>query len=515
MSEQSANNKRIAKNTLFLYFRTILVMLIALYTSRVVLNVLGVEDYGVYNVVGGLVSMFSIISGSLSSAISRFITFELGKGSSERLKVIFSTSVNIQLGIALLVLILGELIGVWFLNYKMNIPDERMIAANWVLHCSLLTFVINLISIPYNACIIAHERMKAFAYVSILEVSLKLAVVYMLLVSPFDKLSTYAVLLVAVALIVRLTYGIYCKRHFEECSYSFVYDKTMIKEMTGFAGWSFFGYSAGIFNMQGVNILINLFFGVTVNAARGVAAQVDAAVTQFVNNFLVAVNPQITKSYAAGDMSYMFMLVCRAAKYAYFLLLIFVVPLFIEADMVLTLWLKVVPEYAPLFLRLALLGSLVYLLGNPMATAVLATGKIRTYQIWMALVGSLVFPLTWIAYEFGSPVYVTYLIYFGVYLLLIFVRLYIMKGLLNFPVTLFVKLVLLRLVVVTPVAFLVPGLIVYCMDDSLERFFLCCVISILSTCLSVYVLGLEREERKIFFNKVVAVKNQLRLNRRM
>ena len=240
----SENSKRIAKNTLFLYFRTFLIMLISLYTSRVVLNVLGVEDYGIYNVVGGVVAMFTVISGSLSSAISRFITFELGKGDIGRLKRIFSTSINIQLGISLLILVLGEGIGVWFLNYEMNIPAGRMVAANWVLHCSLLSFVINLISIPYNACIIAHERMKAFAYVSVLEAFLKLAIVYMLLVSPFDKLATYAVLLVVVALLIRLTYGIYCKRQFEECTYYFVHDKGIVKEMTGFAVWNFFGNTA-------------------------------------------------------------------------------------------------------------------------------------------------------------------------------------------------------------------------------------------------------------------------------
>ena len=309
MSETSANNKRIAKNTLLLYVRTLFVMLVTLYTSRVVLNTLGVSDYGIYNVVGGVVAMFSVISVSLSSSISRFITYELGHGDFDKLKRIFSTSINIQVGISLVILVLAEVFGVWFLNTKMNIPAERMTAANWVLQCSLLSFIIGLISVPYNACIIAHERMSAFAYISILEVVLKLAVVYMLLVSPYDKLATYAVLLVVVALIVRLTYGQYCKRHFEESRYRFVHDKSLIKEMTGFAGWSFFGNGAYMLNTQGVDMLINIFFGVTFNAARGVATQVQNAVMQFVNNFTVAVNPQITKSYASGEREYMYKLV--------------------------------------------------------------------------------------------------------------------------------------------------------------------------------------------------------------
>lgn len=259
MTDTSQNNKRIAKNTLLLYIRTIFVMLVTLYTSRVILNTLGVSDFGIYNVVGGVVAMFSVISGSLSTSISRFITYELGHGDINKLKRIFSTSVNIQIGISLVVLILAEIFGVWFLNTKMNIPTDRLTAANWVLQCSLISFIINLISVPYNACIIAHERMSAFAYISILETVLKLAIVYMLLISPYDKLVTYAILLVFVSLIIRLIYGWYCNRNFSESHYKFVYDKQLIKEMTGFAGWSFFGNGAYMLNVQGIDMLINVF----------------------------------------------------------------------------------------------------------------------------------------------------------------------------------------------------------------------------------------------------------------
>lgn len=510
MSDITENNKRIAKNTLFLYFRTFLIMLISLYTSRVVLNVLGVEDYGIYNVVGGVVAMFAVISGSLSSAISRFITFELGKGDLERLKRIFSTSINIQIGISLLIIVLGEAIGGWFLNNKMNIPAERMFAANWVLHCSLLSFVVNLISIPYNACIIAHERMKAFAYVSILEASLKLVIVYMLLISPFDKLSTYAVLLVGVALLMRLTYGIYCKRQFEECTYHFAHDKGVVKEMTGFAVWNFFGNTAYIFNTQGVNILINLYFGVAVNAARGIATQVEGAVMQFVGNFTTAVNPQITKSYAGGDMQYMYRLICAGAKYGYFLLLLFVVPIVMEADMILAVWLKVVPDYAPLFLRLSMFGSLVFLLGNTMFIAASATGRIRKYQLYVTIVGCLVFPLTWAIYKLGSPVYVTYFVYIAIYLLLVFVRLHILKGLIGFPVMMFIRGVMGRLLIVTPIVFILPCLIVFNLESSWGRLVLMCVVSTLSVGISIYAFGLERIERAFVINKITSIlKNKI------
>lgn len=351
MSDTSANNKRIAKNTLMLYVRMLFTMAVSLFTSRVILQTLGVEDYGIQNVVGGVVAMFSVLSGSMSSSISRFITFELGKGEPHRLKTVFSTGVNIQLGMSLLVIVVAEAVGVWFLNCKMNIPPERMVAANWVFQCSILTFVLNLLSVPYNASIIAHEKMSAFAYISVIEVTLRLIIVYMLTVSPFDRLITYSVLLMCVGALIRFIYGYYCKRHFEECTYHFVYDKAILKSMTIFAGWNFLGNGAYMLNTQGVNILMNMYFGVAVNAARGVATQVDAALKQFVNNFTTAVNPQITKSYAQGDLKSMHKLVCRSAKFSAFLMLFFAVPIILETDTILTLWLKNPPAYASIFLK--------------------------------------------------------------------------------------------------------------------------------------------------------------------
>lgn len=283
VTDATNHNKRIAKNTLLLYFRMLFLMLVSLYTSRVVLNALGIDDFGIYNVVGGVVAMFSILSGSLSTAISRFITYELGKGNQERLKVIFSSAVTIQLGLGLIILLFAETIGLWFLNYKMNIPADRMVAANWVLQFSMLTFIINLISIPYNAAIIAHERMSAFAYIGILEAVGKLLIAYLITVSPIDRLIFYALLMAAVALIVRLTYGKYCRCYFKECKYNFTFDKVLLKEMFGFAGWNFIGAISGILRDQGGNIVINLFCGPTVNAARGIAAQANTAIQGFVS----------------------------------------------------------------------------------------------------------------------------------------------------------------------------------------------------------------------------------------
>lgn len=513
MTSQSENTKRIAKNTLILYVRTLFTMLVSLYTSRVILNTLGVSDFGISNVVGGVVGMFSVISGSLSSSISRFITFELGHGDINKLKRIFSTSVNIQIGIALIIVLLAECIGVWFVNHKLNIPAGRLVAANWVFQCSLLSFAIGLISVPYNACIIAHERMSAFAYMSILETILKLVIVYMLFISPYDKLISYAVLFVVISLVMRLIYGWYCNKHFVESHYEFIYDRPLIKEMTGFAGWSFFGNTAYMFNTQGVDMLINIFFGVTLNAAKGVASQVQNAVMQFVGNFTVAINPQITKSYASGDREYMNKLICRGARLSYYLLLIFTVPIVCEADYILYLWLKTVPEYAPIFLRLILFGTLMTLLGNTMLTAIQATGNIRRYQIWITITGCFVFPLTWIAYKLGFPPETTYIIYIIIYFLLNFIRVYIAKGLMDFPVRLYLFDVIFRVVIVSIVAFIFPLLVIRYLEPGFLRLCISCIVGLISSLLTINILGLEHVEREIIYKKVSHLLSKLKISK--
>lgn len=496
MTESSVNNKRIAKNTILLYIRTILIMLITLYTSRVILNALGVVDYGIYNVVGGVVAMFSLLSGSIANAISRFITFELGKGDLSKLNVIFCTSVNIQIGMSVCVFILGSVIGGWFLNTHMNIPPNRLIAANWVLFSSLFMFCINLISIPYNACIIAHEHMNAFAYVSILEASLKLLVCYFILVSPYDKLITYVILLVIVSILIRYIYGLYCSKHFQECNYRFVYDSSLLKKMGSFAGWQFLPNGCWLFNTQGVNILINIFFGVTFNAARGIATQVDGAIQQFVNNFLTAINPQITKTYAAGNLDEMFKLVCRGAKFSYFLLMIIAIPIMIETEYILKIWLVNVPDYTVLFFRLSIIGSMLNMLGGTTLTACFATGNIKQYCIWITLTGFLVFPLTWVAFKCGLPVESTYIIFIIIYAICIYVRLILLKNLLPFSPSAFIKEVIGRLLIVTPLAILFPLFINHFQPVSFLRLVLVTIVSIISSCLFIYILGLSNTEQK-------------------
>ena len=512
MSNQSSqdNNKRIAKNTLLLYFRLFLTMGVSLFTSRVVQNVLGVENYGIYNVVGGVVVMFSLFTGSLSAAISRFLTYELGRGDKEKLSLVFSTSVNIQVVLAIIVTIIAEIVGVWFLNNQLNIPEGRMEAANWVLQFSILTFAVNLISVPYNSAIIAHEKMSAFAYISIVEVVLKLLVAYLLYISPIDKLVTYGMLLAAVAILIRCIYSIYCNRHFEECHYRMVYDKSILKQMTGFAGWNLLGSGAYLFNTQGVNIATNMYFGVTANAARGVASQVEGIIRQFVTNFTTALNPQITKSYAAGDMQYMYSLVCRGAKFSYFLMFIFAVPFMFETEMIMQLWLKNYPPEAPLFLRLSMVGTLFDILGNSTANATWATGNVRRYYIIVGSVGALVFPLSWLCFALGMEAYTSYIVFMIIYFILIFVKLYIVKGLINFPVSKFYREVFYSITPVTILSFILPAIPYLYIDNGIIRCLVVCVVSVLSTCLMIYSFGLTKGERSMVNDKTRLIINKLK-----
>lgn len=497
MSNQSLdNNKRIAKNTLFLYLRMFLMMAISLFTSRVVLSTLGVSDYGIYNVVGGVVAMFGLLSGSITNSITRFLTFELGKEDYEQICKVFSTSLNVMFILSAVIFVVGEIVGIWFLNYKMNIPEGRMDAANWVFQCSLLTFIISLISIPYNSTLVAHEKMSAFAYISIFEVVMKLLIVYTLYISPFDKLKTYVVLLLLLSVVIRFIYGYYCKKHFQEASYHFVYDKALLKQMTSFAGWNFFGQGAYMLNNQGVNIVINLFFGVTVNAARGIATQVNSAVFQFVSNFMMALNPQITKSYAAGKLEEMHKLVFRGSKFSYFLMLFFLIPICLEARMILHLWLNVVPEYAVEFVRWTLVIATLGMLSNTLITALHATGNIKRYMIIIGIVEFSNFPITYLVFKFGCGPLYAYYVYFVIYLVLAFLRLYLVKDLISMKAITYMNEVYLRVVVVSIAASFVPCVICYFQSDTILRFFELCVVSVVSTSLAVWFLGLKNNERQ-------------------
>ena len=497
MTNHSENTKRIAKNTMMLYMRMLFSMVVSLYTSRVVLNTLGVEDYGIYNVVGGFVAMFSLISSSLSSSVGRFLTFELGRGDMERLKRTFSTSLMIHVALALIIFIAMETIGVWFLNNKMTIPAERLYAANWVFQGSIVSFMLGLLSVPYNASIVSHERMKTFAYVGILDVILRLMIILFVAYSPwtFDKLIVYSLLLVGIGFLMQYIYWNYCSRNFKECRFTISFDRMLIREMTAFAGWNFFGNGAYILNTQGVNILINLFFGVVANTARGIAGQVDSAIQSFVGNFTVAINPQITKSFAAGDYEYMHKLVCRGAKFSFFLTLLLAVPVICETETILTLWLKTVPPHTVVFVRLAIASSMTTVIGNTLVTGMAASGNIKRYQLIITSVGFVVFPFTWLAFHLEFPVSSAYWIFFIVYFILIFLRIYLVKDLIYINPFMYLKGVVLRGVIVALFSFIIPVSLCIFLPTSIERMFLIVVVSLACSILSIYYIGLDKEER--------------------
>ena len=501
MTDASANNKRIAKNTLMLYFRMLFTMAVSLFTSRVVLNTLGVEDYGIYNVVGGVVSMFSIISGSLSAAISRFITVELAKGDADKLRKTFSASVTIQLLLSLIIVVLIESIGVWFLNVKMVIPAERMDAANWVLQLSIVTFVINLISVPYNATIIAHEKMSAFAYISILEVVCKLVIVYLLKISPIDRLVFYAILMCAVSVIIRLVYGYYCNRHFAECKFSFRFDKDLLKRMFSFAGWNFIGASSAVLRDQGGNIIINLFGGPAVNAARGIAMQVNHAIVGFSNNFMTALNPQITKSYASGEQDYMMKLIFRGARFSFYMLLFLSLPVLANTHYILSLWLGIVPEHSVLFVRLALIFAMSESISSPLVTAMLATGKIRNYQIVVGGLQMLNLPISYVLLRIGCIPETVMMVAIGLSQCCLAARLVMLRTMIGLSARKYLREVYLNVILVTTVAAVLPILTSVILEESFLNFVIIVLISLITAAISIFYIGFNKNERDFAVTK--------------
>ena len=509
MSQTSENNKRIAKNTLLLYFRMLFKMVVSLYTSRVILNALGVEDFGIYNVVGGVVAMFTVISGSLSAAISRFITYELGKGDQSRLNKIFSASVTIQLLLSLIIVVLIESVGVWFLNAKMTIPAERMTAANWVLQFSIVTFVINLISVPYNAAIIAHERMSAFAYISILEAVCKLTIAFLIMVSPMDKLIFYAILMCMVSVIVRFTYGHYCKKHFAECTYHFHWDVDILKKMFGFAGWNFIGASSAVLRDQGGNIVINLFYGPTVNAARGIAIQVNSAIMGFVSNFMTALNPQITKSYASGDRDYMMTLIFQGARLSFYMLLLLSLPVLVNTHYILVLWLKLVPEHAVLFVQLILIFAMSESISNPLVTAMLATGKIRNYQIVVGGLQMMNLPISYVCLRFGCIPETVLVVAIAISQCCLAARLYMLRGMIGLSSIQYMKKVYFNVIAVALLSVMIPAILSKYMDESFLSFAILSLLVMACTIAVEFYVGCNGKERAFVIEKVGAAIRKL------
>ena len=483
-------------------------MAVSLYTVRVVLDVLGEEDYGIYNAVGGFVAMFSMLSGALSVSISRFITYEMGRPDVTvlRLQRIFSSSLLIQVAIGLLICLLIGTFGVWFVKHKMVIPAERLDITLYVLLFSTLGFFINLLSVPYNALIIAHEQMKAFAYISIVEVLLKLLMAYLLIIVPLDKLWLYALSMVVVALIVRAAYAFYCKRHFAECRFVWGFDKGLLSKMFAFSGWAFLGNGSFVLKEHGVNILLNMFCGPAVNAARSITSQVTNAVTMFVSNFMQAVNPQITKFYSSGNLPEMHRLIFKSSRFSFYLMLLLGIPLMKSVDYALGLWLVSVPEHTALFIQLLMVFCMMDCIVHPLMTGLLAEGNIRVYEIALVVlnVGNVI--LSYVALKGGYAPESVYVVSILVEVGIMASRVWLSGKAYMLPVRRYCVEVLGNAMLVSAVAGAFAWWVHLPIGNAFAHFVVTVLLVMLFTGLVIYILGLTRNERNFL---LAAMKRRL------
>lgn len=499
------NNNRIVNNTLFLYFRMILTMLVSLFTVRIVFNSLGEIDYGINNVVGGVVLMFSFLSGTMASASQRFFAFELEKADNNKLKKTFSLTMFIYSGIGIIVFILAETIGYWFLKTHLTIPENRITAAIWVYHFSVLSFLMTILAIPYNSIIIAHEEMKIYSYISIAEVLFKLGSAFFLVIVPIDKLIFYSILLFMATTFVTLFYAIICRSKYVECKLMLSWDNKLFKELLSFSGWNLFGAVASVLSNQGINIILNIFFNPIINAARAIAFQINCVLNQFVMNFFNAVRPQITKYYAAGDNDEMVKLVFRSSKFSFFLLLFISMPVLLETNAILKIWLKDFPENTVLFTRLFIITALIETLTYPLMTAAQATGNIKKYQIVVGLILMSSLPISYLFLKLGYPPESVMYIIAIIAIISLFSRLYMLKNMICFPVTKYFSTIISKLVIVSALSFCPPALIILSINECFFRLFLTSFSSVLSSSVIIYIIGFTKQEQ-LFIVQLIKTK---------
>ena len=495
----TSSNKRLAKNTFLLYVRTLIVMCISLFTSRVILASLGVKDFGTYNVIGGFVTMFSLVGGTLVSSTQRFLNVELGKKEDGDVNKVFNTAIGIHTILALVLVLLFETLGLWFLNTKMNIPIGRFFAANVVFQCSVFAFLLNILCMPYNAVIIAFERMTAFAYIGLLDALLKLGICYLLFIFDSDRLIIYSILLLGISILNNVIYFCYCKQQFPDITkIRIVKEKDAYLRQTSFAGYTFLGSVAAILSNHGVNIVLNLFCGVTVNAARAIALQVQHAASKFVNDFMTALKPQITKTYAAGEIDKSLSLVYRGAKFSFFLMLMISIPIFFKTDYILRLWLNVLPDDSIIFVQLTLLYGLITVLSTPLTTIILATGEIKGNALIIGGLRILVLPLSYMVLYLGYPPYSVYIVLIVIDLLSIFTRLFVFKSITGIQLNGYFKEVLFRVSIVLFVVMLVNYYFAPVFDESLLMLFIYVCISMVLSIVIIWCFGLNILERSSF-----------------
>ena len=502
MQDTTSNNKRIAKNTIMLYIRMFISMLVGLYTSRVVLATLGVEDYGIYGVVGGVVGMMGFLNASMSGATSRFLTFELGKGDKERLAKTFSSALIVHIGIAIVVLILAETVGLWFLSNKLNIPAERMQAAHWVYQLSILSAMFGITQVPYNAAIIAHEKMDVYAYVEILNVSLKLLIVYLLCIGNFDKLILYASLMLAVSILIMMVYRIYAIRHFPEAHFHWIWDKTYLRPLLSFSGWDLYGNACVIARQQGTNFLINIFYGVVYNAASGIATTVQGTISGLAFNIILAFRPQIIKQYAKGNVEDMSKLVGNAVCFTTILFGCMSIPLILETHYIMKAWLGVIPEKSEIFCQILLIASFLGLLNNIWNTCIHATGKIKEISIFSGTFFLISLPIIYVVFQFKAPVESAYLVFI---LSIVFVNvsnlLIIKKKIPKLKLN-FVFLNYIKVIIVLMASYYITSLFKAQMQETFIRLLVDCFICWIIVFASSFIFILNQKQKKSIISKI-------------
>jgi O-antigen/teichoic acid export membrane protein len=504
------SNKRIAKNTIMLYIRMLFVMFVSLYTSRIILDVLGIDDYGIFNVVGGVVAMFGFLNASMVVAVQRFLSFEIGKDNLEQQQKIFNISLIVHIVIALIVFILAETIGLWVVKTQLTIPPDRLNAAIWVYHFAVLSTMLTIIQVPYNAAIISNEKMTIYAYIGILEVVLRLVIVYILLIGTIDKLVLYGGLTFCVSAVIMLITIIYCFKKISGIRLGFLWDKQLFKKLMSFAGWSILGESAWVFALQGVNIVLNIFFNPAINTARGISYQVTGAISRFSANFQTAVNPQIIKTYAVEDFASMNSLIFRGTRFSYYVLFLMALPIFLEIEQILGLWLVEVPPYTAIFCRLVIINALIDVLSNLLTTAVRASGKIAKYQLIVSLLLVSNFPISYLILKLGGEPQSTLYVYGIIAIILLTVRLILVNKMISFPIKGFLQKVIFPIFIVTITSSILPYAYYLLANESILRLMLTVLISVVCVGASAFFLGMEKGERLTIYN---GIKHKLRIGK--
>lgn len=503
MSNQTSdNNKRIAKNTMMLYIRMLFSMLVTLYTSRVILDRLGVNDFGIYNVVGGIATIFTFVNTAMTSSTQRYLIFELGKKEKSKIKEVFCLSVMNHFLMVIMVVVVCETIGLWFLDNKLNIPENRMVAATICFHVSIAITALMVINTPFNADVIANEKMSFFAYISIVEVICRLLVVYMISWISFDRLITYSFLLLLVQVLINICYYVYCRKNFTECRLKFIKDWKLQKEMLCFSSWTLIGHLSDVLGNQGLNFLLNMFFGPAVNAARGIALQCQNAILRFGANFQIALHPQITKAYAAGELERSRNLFYKSINYTFYLLLFLSLPALMEIDFILSIWLKVVPEHTSMIFRYMVVATMIECISSPTICVAEATGKIKRFQIISYSVAITILPVAYIIFKCGGNLEIVFALTVLFSLVTFIIRFLLIKRVINISFSHLIKKVIFKFICIIIVSSFIPIIFIHMMNDGWLRFFVVLTTGFLTTIMAVWTIGLNPNEKGFTLNKI-------------